>query len=363
MSQLTTEQKDVIKGIIGDIDQEQIITLGGYAGVGKSTVIRVILKAFEQKGLNFLPCAYTGKAANVLRKKGIKNASTIHSLIYRPFKDEKDETVWHLVDKASIVNDIDGFIVDEASMVSKEIHMDLCSFGLPILYVGDHGQLEPIGTDFNLMKSPTYKLETVHRNAGEIAHFAEHLRQGKPAIYFDCFEKVQIVQPKAVEDKHLISNDQVICAFNKTRVELNERARKEKDINYSYVAVGEKIICLRNNKTRGLFNGMQGVVTKVKKNEKFDFISDGQLYQDIKYDPDQFGQETNRSVFTKSSDPFDYAYCITCHKSQGDQFGSVIVYEQKCNKWDHSRWAYTAASRAVNSLIWVATESFVPSYL
>ena len=141
MSQLTTEQKDVIKGIIGDIDQEQIITLGGYAGVGKSTVIRVILKAFEQKGLNFLPCAYTGKAANVLRKKGIKNASTIHSLIYRPFKDEKDEAVWHLIDKASIVNDIDGFIVDEASMVSKEIHMDLCSFGLPILYVGDHGQL------------------------------------------------------------------------------------------------------------------------------------------------------------------------------------------------------------------------------
>lgn len=363
MAKLTEEQKNVIRNIIRDISIDQITTLGGYGGTGKSTIIKVLLAAFENKGLNFIPCAYTGKAANVLRKKGISYASTIHSTIYEPYKDENDEVYWYLRDKKSIKDEIDGFIVDEASMVSKEIHEDLCSFGLPIIYVGDHGQLEPIGTDFNLMKDPKYKLETIHRNAGEIAHFAEHLRKGKPATLFECSNKVQIVQNKAVEDKHIVYVDQVICAYNKTRVEINERARKEKKINLSYIAVGEKIICLRNNKNKGLFNGMQGIVKKIRKNEHFDFFSDGTLYENIKYNPDQFGQETNKYITDRESEPFDYAYAITAHKSQGDQFGSLMVVEQKCNKWDHARWSYTAASRAVNSLIWVAAESFLPSYL
>jgi exodeoxyribonuclease-5 len=363
MATLTEEQKNVIRNIVKDVSNEQIISLGGYGGTGKSTIIKVLLSAFENKGLNFLPCAYTGKAANVLRKKGISYAGTIHSAIYEPYKDENDETYWYLKSRESIISEIDGFIIDEASMVSKEIHEDLCSYGLPIIYIGDHGQLEPIGTDFNLMKDPKYKLETIHRNAGEIAHFAEHLRKGKPAVYFNCSNKVQIVQHKAVENRHFVSADQVICAYNKTRVEINEKARIEKNINFSYVAVGDKIICLRNNKSKGLFNGMQGIVKKIRKNEHFDFISDGQFYENIRYNSEQFGQETNKHINDKDSEPFDYAYCITCHKAQGDQFNSLIVIEQRCNKWDHARWSYTAASRAINSLIWVATESFIPNYL
>lgn len=362
---LTEEQKNVIRGIIKDINsyQKQIITFGGVAGCGKSTIIKIILKILAEKNLNFLPCAYTGKAANILRKKGMDNASTIHSAIYRPYKDANEETFWSLVDKNTLLSDLDGFIVDEASMVSKDLHKDLCSFGLPIIYVGDHGQLEPIGVDFNLMKNPDYKLETIHRNAGEIAFFAEHLRQGKNPLLFNCSGKVQIVQNTAVEDRHLTNTDQVICAYNKTRTQINERVRTEKKIQYTYVAKGEKIICLRNNKRKGLFNGMQGVVTKIKSNNRFDFVSDFQSYENIRYIPEQFGKDTNSFNFSSESDPFDYAYCITCHKSQGDQFGSVIVYEQRCNKWDHSRWSYTAASRAINSLIWVAAESFLPNYL
>jgi len=361
MSSLTTEQKEVIKGVVKDIGSKPFITLGGYAGTGKSTIIRVVLEILSKKDLFFLPCAYTGKAANVLRKKGI-NASTIHSCIYKAYKDESGETYWRLLDKDSL-SGVDGFIVDESSMVSKEIHDDLCSFGLPIIYVGDHGQLEPIGTDFNLMKGPDYCLETVHRNAGEIAYFAEHLRKGSNPLLFKASDKVQVVSPSAVEDRHLNMVDQVICAFNKTRVELNNRARTDKKIEYTYISIGEKIICLRNNKAQGLFNGMQGVVSKVKKNYRIDFTSDSLYFENILYDPDQFGKETNCFDFNEPSNPFDYAYCITCHKAQGDQFNNLIVFEQKCSKWSHSRWAYTAASRAVKSLIWVTTDSFLPSYV
>src|SRR5262249_23627577 len=148
-------------------------TLGGFAGTGKTTLIRTLSKARPM----FACAAYTGKAANVMKKKGLLGASTIHSLIYRPWKDEEGNTVWSLGGKYELEG-CEGFIIDEASMVSSEIDNDLRSFGLPIIYVGDHGQLEPIGgTKFNPMANPMYKLEEVHRNAGEIAHFAAHIRK------------------------------------------------------------------------------------------------------------------------------------------------------------------------------------------
>jgi exodeoxyribonuclease V len=351
---LTEEQKDVIRKIIGNLNKEQIQTLGGYAGTGKTTVVRVLIDVLEKKGLSFLPAAYTGKAANVLRKKGL-DSSTIHSLIYQPYKDEDNETVWILIDKETIKSKgIEGFIIDEASMVSKEIHDDLLSFGLPIIYVGDHGQLEPIGTKFNLMQNPMYKLETVHRNAGEIAHFAEHLRKGNFSHEFSGQKQVQIVKNSAIEDKHLVAVDQIICAFNRTRVEINGRIRKYKGIDITYIARNEKIICLRNKKKLGLFNGMQGIVTKVHKNKKISFISDGIIHEKVLYDPEQFGKETNEFDFNQEENPFDYAYAITAHKSQGDEFGSVVAFEQRCEKWDHRRWCYTVASRAKSSLIWAA---------
>ena len=360
---LTIEQKDVLKKLVGGLDNHQMQTLGGYAGTGKSTIIRVLLDALHRKGRSFCAAAFTGKATNVLRKKGM-HANTIHSTIYQPYKDANGETVWMLASKADLATKgVDGFVIDEASMVSKEIHDDLMSFGLPIIYVGDHGQLEPIGTKFNLMQKPMYKLETVHRNAGEIAHFAEHLRRGLSANDFKGATKVQVIKEASIEDRHLASVDQIICAFNKTRVKLNERVRAEKKIQYTFIAKGEKIICLRNNKHQGLFNGMQGIVEKVHKGDRFDFVSDNNFFETIHYDPDQFGRETNQFEFSQTANPFDYAYAITCHKAQGDEWGNVIVYEQRCDKWDNVRWSYTAASRAKNGLIWIGIEEFRPSYL
>lgn len=360
--QLSDEQKSVIRSILQSIESQQVTTLGGYAGTGKSTIIATLIKALRNKNLSFATSAYTGKAANVLRKKGME-AQTIHSLIYRPETDIHGNTIWYLLSSHEMSTLVDGFIIDEASMVSKEIHEDLVSFGLPIIYVGDHGQLEPIGTKFNLMEDPMYRLETVHRNAGEIAHFAEHLRKGNSARTFNTDKIVQIVEESAVQDKHLAAVDQIICAFNKTRVKLNERVRAERKIDFTYISKGDKVICLRNSRKHRLFNGMQGVVLRVNKNETFDFLADGERFNQIKYDPDQFGQETNKFEFRQEPHPFDYAYAITCHKAQGDQFGNVIVYEQNCDKWDHVRWSYTAASRAMNGLIWVKSTEFHPSYL
>jgi exodeoxyribonuclease-5 len=368
--QLTTEQKDVLRKIVKDLDNNQIQTLGGFAGTGKTTLIRTLAKMKPM----FACAAYTGKAANVMRKKGLGGASTIHSYIYRPFQDKDGQTVWNLASKYDPwLERIGGFIIDEASMVNQEIDADLRSFGLPIIYVGDHGQLEPVGgTKFNLMAKPMHRLEEVHRNAGEIAHFAQHLRTGGVPRKFAGTKSVQIIGEKAVQPRHLASTDQVICAYNRTRVKINEQVRAEKKINFAYISVGDKIMCLRNNRRERLFNGMQGVVTRVWTLEEsggdedkfyFDFVCDGEKFEKIRYDPEQFGRETNDFNFTQSANPFDYAYAITCHKAQGDEWDNVIVYEQVCDKWDHRRWAYTAASRAKRGLIWIESARYIPSYL
>lgn len=363
---LTEKQKDIIRKIIGDLEEKNFVTLGGYAGTGKTTCIKTINDALTRKKLKFHPCAFTGKASSVMRNKGIKEATTIHSAIYMPYTYEEDgvmHTEWILKNESEL-GQIDGFIVDEASMVSKEIHEDLISYGMPVIYVGDHGQLEPVGSKFNLMSDPMYKLEDVHRNAGEIAHFAEHLRHGKPSTTFECGSKVQVVKSSAVEDRHLGMVDQIIVAFNRSRVSINEQVRKHLNIEYTNIALGEKIICLRNNRKLGLFNGMQGVVTKVSKSyDMFDFVANGQNYINIEYYSKQFGQEKNIFKFNQEENPFDYAYAITCHKAQGDEFDSVIVMEQICSEWDHRKWAYTAASRAKGSLLWSAAPRFVPTYL
>lgn len=345
--ELTNQQKRILYEVVKNIRSGASETsLGGYAGTGKTVLVSYIRKFFPDFGV----CAYTGKAANVLRKKGISDATTIHSRIYKPYV-ENGVVYFELTPDPAC----EGFLVDEASMVSEEIYLDLKSFNLPMIFVGDHGQLEPIGSNFNLMRRPDYKLEEIHRNAGDIARFADHLRKGFAARGFRPEDGSTEFLGKATLDDYL-SVDQVICAYNITRVEINKEVRQA--LGYEGILnVGERVMCLRNNRTQGLFNGMQGTVLSLYKGRwgrnYMDFESNGFVYTGIWYDLNQFGKETYDFEGGKDSpNPFDYVYACTCHKAQGDEWNEVLVIEQKCRKWDHKRWAYTAASRARTGLKW-----------
>jgi exodeoxyribonuclease-5 len=351
--ELTDKQKYVLYKLMKGVEEgtkEQ--TMGGYAGTGKTTLIKYLVKFLPHFGT----IAYTGKAANVLRRKDIL-AKTIHNTIYRPVYDYGTLIGWDMVPRSEL--GCDGFFIDEASMVSEEIYKDLKTYQLPLVFIGDHGQLEPIGSDFNLMKNPDYTLEEIHRNAGDIAKFAERLRQGYSAISFPYCEKVQFVKSKRLATETLMDVDQVICAYNKTRVALNKQIRE--GLNFSgLLNVGERVMCLKNNKNLGLFNGMQGIVKRLYECEHtgrklMDFEFNDCLYSGIWYCTKQFGQEKpDNSIYMGKEypNPFDYAYAITCHKAQGDEWGKVLVVEQKCSMWDHTRWAYTAASRAKELVVW-----------
>ena len=339
---LNDEQKFVIQQVMKIKKPVQVVS--GYAGTGKSTLIRHLSELLP----NFAVCAFTGKAANVLRGKGIQ-AKTIHSLIYRATKDEGKVYF-------SLANSIDaaGVIVDEASMVSEYLHRDLKSFGKPLIFVGDHGQLEPIGDKFNIMSQPDYVLETIHRNAGEIAHFAEYIRKGyKPAsweIRNGPGKKIKFVSKFGYES--VASDvDQVICAYNKTRAEVNRLVRSGMGRGLG-PEEGDRVICLRNNSGLGLFNGMQGTIERIYPEDYMLFESNENSFE-IAFDRSVFNQVKHEFDGDRDSPmPFDYSYCVTAHKAQGSEYDSVLVLEQKCDLWDHRRWAYTAASRAREKLFW-----------
>lgn len=343
---LTEEQKSIIRNILKF--EKNTYKIGGYAGTGKSTLIKHLIYALP----NFAVCAFTGKAASVLRKKGVENAQTIHSLIYKAYKDEKDNVYFTL--ESSI--DYEGIIVDEASMVSEEIYKDLIHFKKPIIFVGDHGQLEPVGDNsFNLMQNPDFKLEKIHRNSGEIAHFAEFIRNGyRPSSWqhkSGNSDKIKFLSKNLYEEASL-EVDQIICAFNKTRCEINSSVRIKMGKNTPGPQVGDRIICLRNNKPIGLHNGMQGFIGWFHTKNFIQFVCD-EFSNDISIDLNSFNAIKYEFDFSKESpNPFDYAYAITCHKCQGDEFDKVLVIEQKCDLWSHPRWAYTAASRARKKLYW-----------
>lgn len=220
---------------------EQYLTLGGYAGTGKTTLIAQLAEEWEGVAV----MAYCGKAANVLRAKGVM-ANTIHSQIYVPRKSNGGTIRFQ---KRRSLDGVETIIVDEASMIDHITFIDILSFGLPVLFVGDHGQLEPIGTSANLMGNPDLRLEKIHRQAADnpILRLATAFREGRDAPYWeDPRGRLSIVKHGEFEER-VSPEIQMICGMNKTRIKINAIVRKKRGLNQTLVAPGEKLICLQNN--------------------------------------------------------------------------------------------------------------------
>lgn len=330
------------------------LTLGGYAGTGKTTLINQLCR--ERPGTHV--CAFTGKAVSVLKGKGVRQAKTLHSALYRPAgeTDEGDP-----IFKAH-GNPINGLvIVDEASMINERLHADLEDSASKILYVGDHGQLEPIGYDPGLMKNPQIRLEKIHRQAGnsQIIHFAHHLREGGSAGRWDASDEVSLTPPSDFS-----KFDAILCGYNKSRLGFNDLVRYHRGYSSEKSPqpgglpnLGETLICLQNNKEMGIFNGMQVVLTSVDrvsdKSAQVGFIDADGFRRTVTIYLPQLGSliphwkpEGMRDAYGF----FDWGYALTTHKSQGSAWDNVCVIEQSHGSWNMARWRYTAATRAAKTL-------------
>lgn len=367
---LSPDQRSALDHIRQWLDtDEQELTLGGYAGTGKTTLLKEVR---EESELNMKLCAFTGKAASVLRTKGLA-ASTIHSLIYDVFRNPDGTLDCSLKDPAEIPGDM--FVVDEASMVSTDIYKDLCSVGRKILWVGDHGQLEPVGDNPNLMANPTVRLEKIHRQAADnpIIQLAHTLREGNNLIqaakmlpgdercrlHFKHMTQLGDVIDCAFqgcEDPQKMP--QIIVAYNSTRTNLNALIRDAIGFPSDQPTLGDKVICLRNNRELQIYNGEIGYITAIEPVKNGAYESNYEIAVDfgdrevneILVAGKQFGEQKTMQKIPARLNLFDYAYAVTCHKAQGSEFHHVVVIDAACDLWSPSRWSYTAATRAADRL-------------
>lgn len=224
--------------------------LTGLAGTGKSTLLRAMWDQAPGQA-----AAPTGKAASVLRSKGLP-ARTIHSLFYRLVSEGPGSATGErgLDFEFSGGEGADGpLYIDEASMVTADVLRDLQSLGTPLVFVGDPGQLPPIGVDPGLLNKPTAKLEQIHRQALEspIVRFAHYLREGgHPSMFRDGGDGLKIISKRGLADVPLedLAEATILTGSNSARTGINVQFAKKRDTE-------ERVVILRNDRKTGYCNG------------------------------------------------------------------------------------------------------------
>lgn len=338
-----------------------IFRLFGYAGTGKTTLARHIADSADGK---VLFAAFTGKAAQVMRNKGCHGASTIHSLIYRARESGEDIPNFELWDDAP-ASKAKLIIIDECSMVDAELGRDLMSFGVPVLVLGDPAQLPPIqssaGAGFFTEAEPNAMLTEVHRQAQDdpIVRLSMDIREGREIEPFRDGE-THVVARNDLDPQRVLEADQVLVGRNVTRRSYNARLRERRGITDLLPVAGDRLVCLRNNRKKGLFNGGLWLVKERGARKT------GVMTMRIQPDEGESGKPIKVSVrpecFTggiedfdwprrKPYDEFDFGYVLTVHKAQGSQWDDVVLFDESFAFPDtRERWLYTGVTRAAKKL-------------
>ena len=390
--ELTKKQEEGLKiAVARHKSREKYTVISGYAGTGKSTLVRFIIDALDVDEDKVAYATYTGKAAEVLRKKGNPNAMTLHRLLYDSIPRQGGGFI--RIPKKQL--DYDIVVVDEVSMVPKTMVDMLLAHRVYILFLGDPGQLPQIDKKeaHNLLDRPHVFLDEVMRQAAEseIIQLTMKIRNGEDIPFMHG--KEVIVAPKAeLVTGHLTWADIIICATNKTRHNMNRQKREL--LGYSGVLqTGERIIVKRNywedcdEDGNALVNGTVGTVANpyesfvripsYVKNDRRDlpligciFTPDGgKSFDTFEIDKDyllkeepcvdwrvsyQLGKLKPKigDILPKQA---TYGYALTCHAAQGSEFDKVLVIEESFpfDKVEHQRWLYTAATRASDKLVLV----------
>lgn len=368
-------------------NKEQWTCISGYAGTGKSTLIKFIVAALDIKPENVAYITFTGKAASVLRHKGCPNATTAHKLLYYSKRMPNGRFIF--TPKSSLEKIYDLIVVDEISMLPNDLWELLLSHKVHIIACGDPFQIPPIDTkkDNHVLDNPHIFLDEIMRQAqeNEIISLSMNIRNYTP-IEYSKGKEVMVLDNEDIIAGMYNWADQIICATNKTRLDINNYMRSSMGRGAN-VEEGDKVIALVNRwdvldskKENALVNGTIGNLTNLKEKElKFpiynfpnipvivaDLVTEDEIYTDLIIDKTAI--ETGKKFLTNEQEyklyrnsefksfipiEFNYGYAITGHKAQGSQWSKVLVFEENFPfaKEDHARWLYTACTRPEDKLI------------
>ncbi len=338
--------------------EPQVFRLFGYAGVGKTTLARHIAEGARG---DTAFAAFTGKAALVMRSKGCAGATTIHALIYRASEGAEGAPTFTLnaegpASRAGLI------VIDECSMVDAELARDLLSFGKPILVLGDPFQLPPVkGGGYFTEHPPDVMLTQIHRQAHDnpIIRLSEVVRSGGE-LEHGVYGETRVIRRAAVDAADVLGADQVLVGTNRTRRAYNQRMRDLNGFKEPLPVAGDRLVCLRNDRTKGLINGGLWRVEMLGEVKK-DFVKmtlrseDEGARRPVKVAVlKAFFEGTEGELayaLRRESDEFDYGYALTVHKAQGSQWDNVMLFDESFAFREHrARWLYTGLTRAARRL-------------
>jgi exodeoxyribonuclease-5 len=260
--------------------------LKGYAGTGKTSLVKTLVRTLPYIGMKYVLMAPTGRAAKVLSSYTEKDASTIHRRIYQT-KSLPDGSFRIARAENKFKNAL--FIVDEASMIGEQKEFggsslldDLLGYvfsgeNCRLLLIGDTAQLPPVESqaspalDCNYLKTEfpitvaTFELTEVKRQALEsgILYNATDLRQllsqnlyeyELPLFHLQGFDDIQKIEPETFEEMlhHAFSNNSdneavIVCKSNK-RANMFNQAIRGRILNIEgEIATGDKLMVVKNN--------------------------------------------------------------------------------------------------------------------
>ena len=381
--QLSPEQLLVLENVLA----RRVSIITGGPGTGKTTLIRSITAIFESLGKIVFLCAPTGRAAKRLSQITGRNALTIHRMLrYNPNEENFDYNRDNPL-PAKVV------IVDETSMVDAFLMRHLLEavhITARLILVGDVHQLPSVGPGnvlSDLIESDeiaTFALTQIHRQAtaSSITANAHRIRLGRqlqmesrdeldePSDFYFVEQFDPQSAARMIADLHRfqipqqfgfdpLTQIQVITPMHKGllgTIHLNRILQKTLNPNPFLIRteglrlkVGDKVMHLKNNYRKEVFNGDSGTVVDI--DEKYSAVTvdfDGNL---IDYDASELSDLT-------------LAYAITVHKSQGSEYPGIIVPIMAEHRVMLQRnLLYTAVTRGKQLVVIIGTPKAIQTAL
>ena len=376
------QQENAIKMVVGwykgwyeKRHSKQVFFLAGFAGTGKTTVAMACAErcAGNIQAVEFI--APTGKAASRLRQKGCKHARTMHQFTYN-FRGEDEDGEPIFGPKLAIDGKPRLIVCDEASMVGQWDYDNLIAHGVPILALGDIGQLPPVkAVAVFTADHVDVLLDKIERQGGDsnIIRASFFVRQGRtlPEREYEDVRVRRGFPPIEQLVEHAGEFAQVICSYNNTRNTVNKRVRAALGHEGLIPCIGEKIVCKFNQHGYGIMNGEQGIVIGYKhadtSKDDGEYIerdgddddgarvvirslTDGRELT-VRFNEAAFtGNEEERREAMKKPGAFDFGYALTVHSAQGSEWPNVLVIEEQMRGAPYAQLMYTAITRAQERL-------------
>ena len=336
---LAVKQAEALKSSL----ENKFSVITGGPGVGKTTIIKALVDIYRGKGLEVVLSAPTGRAAKRMSESVGSDARTIHRLLK-----------WNPVTNRftfSADNPLEGdvFIFDETSMIDVKLAAELLAAipdGAAVVWVGDTDQLPSVGAGSvlgDLIRSGAVaatKLDIIFRQdvSGLIVRNAHHVnageeletRRGESDFYFVRCEDPQTCVKRAIEfmseriprkfGMNPLEDVQILTPMRRNVLGTdNLNIEVQKALNPcgdslvrggTLFRVGDRVMQLRNNYDKDVYNGDVGFVKAVDSAERSLVVSfDG---RPVRYD----GGDLDELVL---------AYATTIHKSQGSEYPAVVI--------------------------------------